>query len=66
MMEHLKGKKVSVAVAFIGGKSNFAGTPLGGTEYYEGTVVDLNDNFLIFNDGSMIGVKYIQIIKIIG
>jgi len=65
-MNNIIGKKVSVGVAFMGGASNFAGTLLGGTKYFEGVVAALTDRFLVFTDGSMIGVQYIQIIQVIG
>lgn len=66
MENNIIGRKVSVGVAFLGGQPNFAGTPLGGTKYFEGIVSALTDKFLIFTDGSMIGVQYIQVIQIIG
>ncbi len=62
----IKGKKVRVAVAFIGGLNSLGGSSLGGTKYYEGTVEAMNDNFLVFTDGNMIGIRYIQTIEVIG
>lgn len=63
MLERLRGKKIRVGVAFNGGIASFAGTPLGGTEYYEGTLVDFDDNFIVLHNNSMIGIKYIQTIE---
>lgn len=63
MLERLRGKKIRVGVAFNGGIASFAGKPLGGTEYYEGTLVDFDDNFIVLHNNSMIGIKYIQTIE---
>lgn len=65
MLERLKGKKIRVGVAFNGGIASFAGTTLGGTEYYEGTIVDFDDSFIVFDNNNMIGIKYIQTIEVI-
>ena len=65
MLERLKGKKVSIGVAFIGGANTGFNVVLGGTKYYEGIVIDFDDNFIVFNDNTMIGIKYIQTIEVL-
>ena len=57
MLENLKGKKVEVGVAFSGREMSF-------TKYFIGVVSDFDDNFIMFTDGSMIGIRYIQVIKV--
>ena len=64
MLEKLKGKKVEVGVAFIGGGTSLSGsTVLGGTRYYKGILVDYDDNFIYLDDKKLIGIKYIQVIN---
>ena len=64
MLNNIKGKYVEVGVSFIGGAAGFGHTALGGTKYYEGKVIDFDKDFIMFEDGSMIGIRYIQIINI--
>ena len=65
MLNNIKGKHVEVGVAFIGGMSTgFGNVNLGGTKYYEGIIKDFDKDFIMFDDGSMIGIKYIQTIKV--
>ena len=62
MLSKLKGKKVKVGVAFadlnLVYKSMF-------TNCYVGVVESSDDNFLMFEDGSMIGIRFIQTIEIV-
>lgn len=65
MLENIIGKEVEIGVAFNGGIANFAGTPLGGTKTYRGTVSGFDDNFIILDNNYLIGIKYIQTIEIL-
>ena len=61
MLEKIKNKKCRVGV-FLGGRSiQDRIIP----KYYEGVIRDYDDNFIMFDDGSMIGIKYIQTIEVI-
>lgn len=62
MLERIKDKKVKIGVALGGVTFNYSSIT---TKYYEGTIVDYDDNFVVFNDGSMIAIKFIQTIEII-
>ncbi len=64
MLNNIKGKYVEVGVSFIGGGTGIGHIQLGGTKYYEGKVLDFDKDFIMFEDGSMIGIRYIQTIKI--
>ena len=59
MLNNIKGKYVEVGVAF-----NMQGMHSTGTKFYEGKVIDFDKGFIMFDDGSMIGIKYIQTIKV--
>lgn len=61
MLERIVNKKVKVGVAF--GSSEMARTMV--TAYYEGVIVAYDDNFIVFEDNSMIGIKYIQTIQVL-
>lgn len=65
MLERLKGKRVSIGVAFIGGVNTGFNVTLGGTKYFEGIIVDFDDNFIVFDNNDMIGIKYIQTIEVL-
>ena len=48
MLEKIKNKKCRIGVAFSReGKMS----TIVATKYYEGTVVDYDDNFIVFSDG---------------
>lgn len=61
MLGKILNKNVRVGVAFA--DVEFSRTMA--TKYYEGVVVEYDDNFIMFDDGSMIGIKYIQTIKVL-
>lgn len=65
MLQKILGKNVEIGVAFNGGIANFAGTPLGGTKYYSGVVSGYDENFIMIDNGYLIGLKYIQTIKVL-
>ena len=59
MLNNIKGKYVVVGVAFNG-----AGPSTMYTVCYEGKVIDFDKDFIMFEDCSMIGIRYIQTIKV--
>lgn len=61
MLEKILNKKVRVGVAFEGIALNSTMT----TKYYDGVVIAYDDNFIVFEDYSMIGIKYIQTIQVL-
>lgn len=61
MLERILNKKVRVGVAFEGTMISYPGA----TQYYEGVIVAYDENFVVFNDDSMINIKYIQSIKVL-
>lgn len=65
MLERLKGKRVSIGVAFIGGTNTGFTVTLGGTKYFEGIIVDFDENFIVFDNNDMIGIKFIQTIEVL-
>ena len=61
MLERLLNKKVKVRVALyseIMRRDLYSAT-------FEGTIVAYDDNFIVFEDDSMINIKYIQTIEVI-
>jgi len=64
ILDNFKGKKVEIAISFIGGGSALGQSSLGGTKYYEGTLTDVSDDFIVINDNVAINKQYIQFIEI--
>lgn len=62
MLKRILNKKVRIGVAFAGVTSTLEATS---TKYYEGVIIDCDDNFVMFDDGSMIAIKYIQTIQVL-
>ena len=66
MFDNLKDKKVKVGVAFM----PVIGMGSMTTKYFEGIVLGTatmgNEYFLLLGDDSMINMKYVQTIEIIG
>ena len=60
MLERLVNKKIKVRVALY---SDSMPRALYSTTF-EGTLVAYDDNFIVFEDNSMINIKYIQTIEI--
>ena len=60
MLERLVNKKIKVRVALYSDsmpRSLYSAT-------FEGTLVAYDDNFIVFEDDSMINIKYIQTIEV--
>ena len=64
MLDRILNKKIRVGVAF-NTTSYGVHDVTASTGYCEGVAVAYDDNFLVFEDNSMIGIKYIQTIQII-
>lgn len=65
MIEKLSGKKVNIGVAFMYNADFEAMT----TKYFKGIVDTCStlggENFIVFEDGTMINMKYVQTIEFI-
>lgn len=64
VLEKFKGKKVEVAISFIGGTSAFGQTNLGGTKYYNGILTDICEDFIVINDRVAVNKQYIQFVEL--
>lgn len=64
VLKKFKGKQVEVAISFIGGGSALGQSALGGTKYYNGTLTDMSEDFIVINDNVVINKQYIQYIEI--
>lgn len=64
VLDNFKGKKVEIAISFIGGGSALGQSALGGTKYYKGTLTDVGEDFIVINDNVAINKQYIQFIEI--
>lgn len=63
MLNKLKGKQVIVAVAF-GALANGNYTSESSSEYIEGVLESYDDKFVMLSNDIVIGIRYIQTIKI--
>jgi hypothetical protein len=61
MKEKLIGKKIRVAVAFITASKM---TLVNITKYYDGVVIDIEDNFIELDCG-FVNINYVQTIEIL-
>ena len=61
MLDKILNKKVRVGVAFA--DVELSRTMV--TKFFEGIVIAYDDNFIVFEDYSMIGIRYIQTIKVL-
>lgn len=60
MLSVLKGKKIKVGIALC------TGMTMGlHTVYYDGVLEDFDNDFIMFSNGTMIAIKYIQTIEVI-
>ena len=60
MLERLLNKKIKVRVALYSEsmpRALYTGT-------YEGVMVAYDDNFIVFEDDTMLNIKYIQMIEV--
>jgi len=62
MLNNILNKNVRVGVAFCGISSTQEASIV---KYYEGVIVNFDSDFVMFDDGSMIGIKYILTIQVI-
>ena len=60
MLKDFKNVKVRVGVLF---SNSMAGATI--PKYYIGTIVDMDDNFIKFESGSVIAIKHISTIQVI-
>lgn len=63
MLDKLVNKKVTVGVAF-GALANGNYTSESSTEYIEGVFEAYDDKFVMLSGGNVIGIRFIQTIKI--
>lgn len=64
MLENVLNKKVRVGIAFGALATGNYTTPTS-TMYWDGIIAAYDDNFIMFQDGNIVGIKYVQTIQVL-